>query len=169
MVSNHVQALEDRLGARLLNRTTRKVNLTEVGKAYYNRCTQILAEIEQANEVAGALQSKPRGTLRIYMGTHIVQFIAPVVAEFLKLYTEVKVDRSIGERTVDMIDEGFDLAIRPTPAARFQFDCPQSGDLAARALLLARLHRATRAAATVAKHCEPPPCVVSVFGWRRDF
>jgi len=115
MVSNHVQALEDRLGARLLNRTTRKVSLTEVGKAYYDRCTQILAEIEQADEVAGALQSKPRGTLRIYTATHIVQFIAPVVAEFLKLYPEVKVDLTIGERAVDMIDEGFDLAIRLTP------------------------------------------------------
>jgi len=115
MVSNHIQALEDRLGARLLNRTTRKVSLTEIGKAYYDRCTQILAEIEQADEVAGALQSKPRGTLRIYTATHIVQFIAPVVAEFLKLYPEVKVDLTIGERTVDMIDEGFDLAIRLTP------------------------------------------------------
>jgi DNA-binding transcriptional LysR family regulator len=51
MVSNHIQALEDRLGARLLNRTARKVSLTEVGKAYYDRCTQILAEIEQADEV----------------------------------------------------------------------------------------------------------------------
>jgi DNA-binding transcriptional LysR family regulator len=66
MVSNHIKALEDRLGARLLNRTTRKVSLTEVGKAYYDRCTQILAELEQADEVAGALQSKPRGILRIY-------------------------------------------------------------------------------------------------------
>ena len=62
MVSNHVQALEDRLGARLLNRTTRKVSLTEVGKAYYDRCTQILADLEQADDVAGALQSTPRGT-----------------------------------------------------------------------------------------------------------
>ena len=64
MVSNHVQALEDRLGARLLNRTTRKVSLTEVGRAYYDRCIQILADIEQADDIAGALQSTPRGTLR---------------------------------------------------------------------------------------------------------
>src|SRR6266446_8275838 len=107
MVSNHVQALEDRLGARLLHRTTRKISLTEVGKAYYDRCTQILADLEQADEVAGALQSKPRGTLRIYTGTHAVRLIAPVVAEFLKLYPDVKVDLTMGERTVDMIDEGF--------------------------------------------------------------
>jgi DNA-binding transcriptional LysR family regulator len=115
MVSNHVQALEDRLGARLLNRTTRKVSLTEVGRAYYDRCIQILADIEQADDVAGALQSTPRGTLRVYTATHIVQFVAPVITEFLAAYPEVKVDLSMGERTIDLIDEGFDVAIRLTP------------------------------------------------------
>jgi DNA-binding transcriptional LysR family regulator len=115
MVSNHVQSLEDRLGARLLQRTTRKVSLTEVGKAYYDRCIQILADIEQADDVAGASQSIPRGTLRIYTATHIVQFVAPVVAEFLASYPEVKVDLTIGERAVDMIDEAYDVAIRLTP------------------------------------------------------
>jgi DNA-binding transcriptional LysR family regulator len=115
MVSNHVQSLEDRLGARLLQRTTRKVSLTEVGKAYYDRCIQILADLEQADDVAGASQSIPRGTLRIYTATHIVQFVAPVVAEFLASYPEVKVDLTIGERAVDMIDEAYDVAIRLTP------------------------------------------------------
>jgi DNA-binding transcriptional LysR family regulator len=115
MVSNHVQALEERLGARLLNRTTRKVNLTEVGKAYYDRCTQILADIEQADNIAGALQSTPRGTLRIYTNTHIVQFLSPVVAEFLDSYPDVKVDLVIGERNIDMIDENFDIAVRMVP------------------------------------------------------
>jgi DNA-binding transcriptional LysR family regulator len=115
MVSNHVQALEDRLGARLLNRTTRKVSLTEVGKAYYDRCTQILTDLEQADEVAGALQSTPRGTLRVYTATHIVPFIAAAVAEFLLAHPEVKVDLTMGERTIDLIDEGFDLAIRLAP------------------------------------------------------
>ena len=115
MVSNHVQALEERLGARLLHRTTRKVSLTEVGKAYYDRATQILADLEQADEIAGASQSTPRGTLRIYTATHIVQFVAPVVAEFLSSYPEVKVDLTIGEKNVDLIDEGYDLAVRLTP------------------------------------------------------
>jgi DNA-binding transcriptional LysR family regulator len=115
MVSNHVQALEERLGARLLHRTTRKVSLTEVGRAYYDRCTQILADIEQADDIAGALQSTPRGTLRIYTATHIVPFVAPVVTEFLKSYPDVKVDLSMGERAIDIIDEGFDVAIRLTP------------------------------------------------------
>src|SRR5260370_11879965 len=115
MVSNHVQALEERLGARLLNRTTRKVSLTEVGRAYYDRATQILADIEQADDIAGALQSTPRGTLRIYTATHIVPFVAPVVAEFLRSYPDVKVDLNMGERAIDIIDEGFDVAIRLTP------------------------------------------------------
>jgi DNA-binding transcriptional LysR family regulator len=115
MVSNHVQALEERLGARLLNRTTRKVSLTEVGKAYYDRCIQILADIEQADDVAGAQQSTPRGTLRIFTNTHIVQFLSPVVTEFLASYPDVKVDLAIGERNIDMIDENFDVAIRMIP------------------------------------------------------
>jgi DNA-binding transcriptional LysR family regulator len=115
MVSNHVQSLEDRLGARLLQRTTRKVSLTEVGRAYYDRCVQILADIEQADDIAGAQQSTPRGTLRIYVATHIVQFVAPVVTEFLAQYPDVKVDLVIGERSIDLIDEGFDVAVRLTP------------------------------------------------------
>lgn len=119
MVSKHVQALEERLGARLLNRTTRKISLTEVGKAYYERCVQILGDLELADEVAGALQSTPRGTLRIYTATQIVRFIAPVVAEFLALYPAASVDLTMGERgDIDIINEGFDLAIRLTlPAA----------------------------------------------------
>jgi DNA-binding transcriptional LysR family regulator len=115
MVSNHVQALEERLGVRLLNRTTRKVSLTEIGRSYHDRCTQILADIEQADDIAGAMQSTPRGTLRIHTHTHVVPFVAPVVADFLRTYSEAKVDHSIGEREVDLIDEGFDVAVRMVP------------------------------------------------------
>jgi DNA-binding transcriptional LysR family regulator len=114
-VSNHIQSLEDRLGARLLHRTTRKVSLTGVGRVYYDHCIQILSDIEQADDIAGALQSTPRGTLRIYSATHVVPFVAPAVAEFLDAYPGVKVDLSMGERAIDMIDEGYDLAIRLTP------------------------------------------------------
>src|ERR1700746_1127267 len=116
MVSNHIQALEERLGVRLLNRTTRKVSVTEVGQAYYDRCVQILSDIEQADDIAGALQSTPRGTLRIYTHSIMVQFLSPVVAEFLAAYPDVKVDLVIGERHVDLIDENFDLAVRMVPS-----------------------------------------------------
>jgi DNA-binding transcriptional LysR family regulator len=115
MVSNHVQALEDRLGARLLNRTTRRVSLTEVGKAYYDRCVQILADIEQADGIAGALQLTPRGTLRVYTPTQMVQFLAPVVNSFLASHPGVNVDVTIGERAIDMIDEGYDIMVRMIP------------------------------------------------------
>ena len=115
MVSNPIQALEERLGVRLLNRTTRKVSVTEVGRAYYDRCVQILSDIEQADDIAGALQSTPRGTLRIYTHTHMVQFLAPVVNTFLGNYPDVKVDVTFGERTIDMVDEGYDIVVRMVP------------------------------------------------------
>ncbi|WP_234684395.1 LysR family transcriptional regulator [Bradyrhizobium monzae] len=115
MVSNHIQALEERLGARLLNRTTRKVSVTEIGKAYYDRCIQILSDIEQADDIAGALQSVPRGTLRIHSATHMVPFVAGVVAKLLSTYPEVKVDLRMGEANVDLIEEGYDVALRMTP------------------------------------------------------
>ena len=139
MVSNHVQALEDRLGVRLLNRTTRKVNLTEIGKTYYDRSTQILADLEQADDVAGALQSTPRGTLRIYCTTHIVPFVSPVVAQFLATYPDVKVELIIGESSIDMIDEGYRHRAPADTATQFQPDRPQPGDLASRPVLLAQL------------------------------
>lgn len=115
MVSNHVQALEDRLGARLLNRTTRKVSLTEVGRLYYERSAQILTDIEEADRIAGAQQTTPRGTLRIHGSANIMRILAPVVGEFLTLYPAVTIDLITGERMVDMVEEGFDLAIRQTP------------------------------------------------------
>ncbi len=115
MVSNHVQALEDRLGVRLLNRTTRKVSLTEAGKAYYDRCRHILTDLEQADDFVGALHSTPRGTLRVYTVTSMVPLVSSVVTELLKSYPDVSVDLTMGERSIDLIDEGYDIAIRLTP------------------------------------------------------
>lgn len=115
MVTNHIQSLEERLGARLLHRTTRKTSLTEIGRAYYDRCVQVLADLDEADRIARALPSSPRGTLGLHVGTHIVRFIAPAVAEYLRLYPQVAVDLTIGERMVDLVDERCDLAIRPTP------------------------------------------------------
>jgi DNA-binding transcriptional LysR family regulator len=115
MVSNHVQALEDRLDARLLQRTTRKVSLTEIGRAYYERAVQILGDIEEADRIASAEQATPRGTLRVHTSTHIIRFISPVVREYLALHPAVTVDLTIAERMVDLIEEGFDLAIRTLP------------------------------------------------------
>jgi len=112
MVSAHVQALEDRLGARLLNRTTRRVGLTEVGRTYYERAVRILEELQEADQAAGLLQTTVRGTLRLFVGTHIVPFVSPVIVEFLRRHPDASVDLNTGERTIDMVEEGFDLAIR---------------------------------------------------------
>ncbi|MCG5481360.1 MAG: LysR family transcriptional regulator [Ensifer alkalisoli] len=115
MVCSHVQALEEHLGARLLNRTTRKINLTEVGKAYYERCIRILADLDEADQAASALQTKPKGTLRLFTNAHMARVIAPVVSQFLKAHPEVSMDVSVGEHMPNMIEEGIDLAIRTTP------------------------------------------------------
>lgn len=115
MVGNHVQSLEDRLGVRLLNRTTRKVSLTETGKYYYERSSQILADLDEADQAVGALATTPRGTLKIYSTTALVRFLLPVISEFMALYPLISLDFSVGERMVDMIEEGYDLAIRTVP------------------------------------------------------
>jgi len=112
MVANHIQSLEERLGVRLLNRTTRKVSLTETGKFYYERSSQILGELEDVDREAGALSSTPRGTVKLYSTSAIVRFLLPVMDEFLRLYPSVSLDFTIGERMVDMVEEGYDLAIR---------------------------------------------------------
>ena len=115
MVSNHVQALEDRLGVRLLNRTTRKVSLTDIGRAYFERSSQILAELEEADRVVGALHATPRGVIRVHTMTQLVRFLSPIVSEYLDAYPAVSIELTAGERMVDMVDEGFDVAIRALP------------------------------------------------------
>lgn len=116
MVATHVQSLEERLGVRLLNRTTRKVSLTETGKFYYDRSAQILADLEEADRAAGALTTTPRGVLKLHSTTAVVPFLLPVIDEFLELYPSVSLNMITGERMIDMIEDGYDLAIRPVPS-----------------------------------------------------
>jgi DNA-binding transcriptional LysR family regulator len=116
-VTVHVRTIEERLGVRLLNRSTRKISLTEVGQAYYHRCVQILADLDDADQIALALQSKPRGSLRLNASVAIPSLIAPVIAEFVALYPDASIDMTMTDRMVDMVEEGFDLAIRNTPVA----------------------------------------------------
>jgi DNA-binding transcriptional LysR family regulator len=113
MVSRHIQLLEERLGARLLNRTTRRVSLTEVGQIYHERCLRILSELEEADRAASELQSVPRGRLRVTAPmTFGIRHLAPIIADYLRLYPEVAIDLSLDDRCVDLLEEGFDLAIR---------------------------------------------------------
>jgi DNA-binding transcriptional LysR family regulator len=111
VVTTHVKSLEDRLHVRLLNRTTRNVSLTEAGEAYYERCVQILSEIENAEEAAQVLQSKPRGILRLNTSPGIPRLIAPSIAEYGALYPDVTVHLAATGRILDLVEEGFDLAL----------------------------------------------------------
>jgi DNA-binding transcriptional LysR family regulator len=117
VVTTHVKSLEDRLGVRLLNRTTRNVSLTEAGRAYYERCVQILSEIEDAEEAAQTLQAKPRGTLRLNVSPGTTVPLSSSIAEFMALYPEVSVRLTTTSRMVDLVEEGFDLTIRFKAAA----------------------------------------------------
>lgn len=112
-VSKQISRLEDRLGARLLNRTTRRLSLTETGAAFYDRCARVVAEAQEAELAVTNLQSEPRGTLRVNAPMTFGHLhIAPAIPDFLARYPEVRVDMTMNDRFVDLIDEGFDVAIR---------------------------------------------------------
>jgi len=116
MVAKHVTYLEARLGARLLNRTTRKQSLTVIGKAYYDRCKVALAEVDWADAIADEARGKPRGLLRVNapvsFGAHCV---TPVVARYLSRHPSVDIDLVLNDRFVDLIDDGFEAVFRIGP------------------------------------------------------
>jgi len=112
-VSKSIAKLELSLGVRLLNRSTRGLSLTEIGAAFHEHCIRITEEAAQAADVVGRLQSEPRGVLRV---TAPVAFgrlhVAPAVAEYLSRYPRLKLDMTITDRMVDLVSEGYDVAIR---------------------------------------------------------
>jgi DNA-binding transcriptional LysR family regulator len=116
MVAKHVAALELRLGARLLNRTTRRQSLTELGAAYYQRCKHILAEAGEADALAQVMSATPRGRLRIgapvTFGSHSLM---PFVTAFLRQYPEVEIDLHLTDRAVDLVEEGYEVVFRIGP------------------------------------------------------
>lgn len=113
MVSKHISALEKRLGSPLLIRTTRRQNLTEIGKKYYEHCKQILAQVSAAEAGAEAMGSQPKGLLRVNASMWFGSLtLAPIVCDYLKQYPEVNVQLSLTDRYVDLVEEGIDVAIR---------------------------------------------------------
>src|SRR5690242_3499025 len=108
VVSTNLRGLEDRLGVRLLNRTTRKVTVTDVGRIYYERCSRILSEIDEADLAAGELQSIPRGVLRLNAAPALAVPIAPVIAQYLARYPGTSVKMTLTDRMPDMVEEGYD-------------------------------------------------------------
>ncbi|NRB41188.1 MAG: LysR family transcriptional regulator [Pseudomonadales bacterium] len=117
-VSKNIAELENWLGAKLLNRSTRSLHLTEAGADYYQRCLSILMDVEEAEQNIGQMQTQAKGTLRI---NTVVAFgrlhIMPLIGEFLELYPEIKIDVLLNDRRIDLVEEGVDLAIRMGPLA----------------------------------------------------
>ncbi len=147
MASRHVQTLEARLGTRLLNRTTRKLSLTDAGAAYFERCQQLLRDVEEMDLSVAAEGERPRGLLRVnapvVFGT---RHLARVLAEYAARYPEVSIELTLNDRFIDLVEEGADLAIR-------------IGALAESALVARRLFPVRLALcaspAYLAKHGEP--------------
>jgi DNA-binding transcriptional LysR family regulator len=112
-VSKHVAQLEDWLGAKLVNRTTRRLALTEVGAAFYQRCVRVANEVEEAEAAASTLHGMPQGTLRVNAPlTFGVMHIVPAIPAFLAQHPRVKVDLTFTDRAVDLIEGGFDVTVR---------------------------------------------------------
>ncbi len=125
-VSKQIAKLEDRLGARLLNRTTRRSSLTEVGAAFYERCRRIVAEAEEAELAVTRLHAEPRGTLRVNLPMSFGMIhMADALPDFMAAYPEISLDVTLDDRVVNVVDEGYDVVIRIT-------DLPDSSLIARR-------------------------------------
>ncbi|WP_185803406.1 LysR family transcriptional regulator [Pontivivens nitratireducens] len=112
-ISKHVSSLEARLGARLLNRTTRRVSPTEIGLAYYDKAGRVLSEAGDADAMVSAMQSEPRGELRLSVPVGFgTTHVSEAVAAFLLQYPDVSIHMTMDDRFVELVAEGFDLAIR---------------------------------------------------------
>jgi DNA-binding transcriptional LysR family regulator len=112
-LSRQIGELEQHLGARLLHRTTRKLSLTEAGRAFYEGAVQLLADFAEIEAAVSSSAASPRGTLRITCSHAIgVQCVVPALASFIARYPEMRFEVSVSDRIVDLVDEGFDLAVR---------------------------------------------------------
>jgi DNA-binding transcriptional LysR family regulator len=116
-VSRQVAELEAHLDARLLNRTTRRLSLTETGQTFYEHSVQLLAALDDAEASVSTTTQKPKGTLRLTCGvTFGERYLAPAIADFCALHPELVFDLDLSDRMVDLVEEGFDLALRIGPA-----------------------------------------------------
>lgn len=119
MVTKYISHLEHSLGSRLLNRSTHSLSLTDPGHAYYQRCVQLLEDLDEAEAAAGAQSTSPRGSLRMSVSTDFgVDHLGPVLLEYSRHYPDVRIEVSVSNHLVDLIEEGFDLAVRITDQLR---------------------------------------------------
>lgn len=112
MVSRRLSELEKRLGARLFNRTTRRLSLTEAGQTFYEHSRKIISEVEEVEESMGGNVSEPRGRLRVNAPTSFVDEISPAILEFIQRYPQLQLDLHLSDQHLDIVSEGFDLALR---------------------------------------------------------
>src|SRR5215510_50909 len=110
-VSRKVSELEERLSARLLQRTTRKLSLTDAGRTYFDYGVRIVNELEAAESAVGSLQATPRGLLRMTASLNAA-WLGDIVADYMKRYPEIQLELLCTGRNVDLIEERFDLGIR---------------------------------------------------------
>ena len=112
-VSRKLAQLEERLGVRLVQRTTRKLALTDIGEAYYERCARIVADVAAAEQLVTDMQSTPRGRVRVTAPIDLAnKYLGTIISEFLALHGDVFVELEATDRVVDLIEEGFDVAVR---------------------------------------------------------
>lgn len=113
MVSRHVSELEARLGVRLMQRSTRRLSLSDAGAEYLQRCAQILADLEDANAAVSATAVQAQGLLKITAPlTFGIRHLAPLWGEFLRVHPKVELEVNLNDRMVDLVEEGYDLAVR---------------------------------------------------------
>jgi len=113
MVSRQISQLEDHLNVRLLNRTTRKISLTESGLTYLDHCREIMEQIGSMEDHLGQMSQVPQGILRVSVPQYYGQYyIVPLMAEFLRLYPEVRLDLMLSDHFVDLVQERFDMVVR---------------------------------------------------------
>jgi DNA-binding transcriptional LysR family regulator len=119
MVTKYIGHLEHLLGSRLLNRSTHSLSLTDVGQAYYQRCVQLLEDLDEAEAAAGAQSANPRGALRMSISSDFgVNHLGPVLLEYSTRHPDVRLEVSVSNHFVDLVEEGFDLAVRITTQLR---------------------------------------------------
>ncbi len=148
-VSRRIALLEERLGVRLLNRTTRKLRLTEVGSAYYERCRQIMLDFAEAEQAVMQLQQAPSGLLRITAPIEFGQLLlGRVVGAFMRQHPQISVEAELSSRSVDPVEEGVDIVIRVGQ--------PQDSTLIARKLL------------ETSRHLYASPLYLAEHGWPRQ-
>jgi DNA-binding transcriptional LysR family regulator len=113
MVGKHLRALESRLAARLLTRSTRRQSLTEIGRQYYEQCRRILADVKQAESLAEAMTVSPRGVLKVTVPlTYGVEVFAPAMTDYLSAWPDVSLELDLSNRIIDLVEEGFDASVR---------------------------------------------------------